>query len=104
MNVVDQGFDDRLAVLELRLARTDGIAKLALDDRVHGFGFPPLSEKAIQTGGGDQIGSGFSLRIDKFAMSSDRRNNVRIMSSELSFLVSKPASASTSQVRCLVSL
>lgn len=77
MNVVNQDFNDRLAVLKVCFPRTDGIAKHALDDRVHGFGFPALSEETIQTGGGDHIGSGFSLRINRFAMSSNRRNDVR---------------------------
>lgn len=100
MNVVNQDFNDRLAVLKVCFPRTDGIAKRALDDRVHGFGFPALSEETIQTGGDDHIGSGFSLRINRFAMSSNRRNDVW----RTPILGVKAASAGISQVRRLVSL
>jgi hypothetical protein len=39
MEMVDQPLDSRLTVLQDGQARADGIAKLALDDRVHRFRF-----------------------------------------------------------------
>ena len=77
MDVVNQGFDDRFAVLKLGLSRTDGVTELALDDGIDSFSFPSLSKQPIQAGGSHQIGSGFSIWVYQFAMSSDGRNNVQ---------------------------
>src|SRR5215210_2441538 len=77
MNVVNQSLDDGLPHLELGLARADGVTELTFDDRVDGFSFPTLAEKPIQTSRGNQVCSGFAFRIEKFAMASDRRNNVQ---------------------------
>ena len=77
MDVVNQSFDDRLAVLKLCLSRTDGVAELAFDDGIYSFRLPSLSEQPIQASDSDQIGSGFSIWVSQFTMSSDWRNNVQ---------------------------
>jgi len=38
MDVIDQAFDNRLAVLQAAQAGTNSVAELAFDDRVDGFG------------------------------------------------------------------
>src|SRR4026209_1255594 len=77
MNVVDQSLDDWLTHLKLSLARTDGVTKLTFDHRVDCFNIPALPEEPIQTSSGNQICSGFPFRMNKFAMSSNRRNDVQ---------------------------
>lgn len=77
MDVVNQNFDDRLAVLKLCLSRTDGLAEFALDNGIYSFSLPALSEQPIQASGSHQIGSGFSIGVYQFAVSSDWRNNVK---------------------------
>lgn len=43
MDVVNQSF----AVLKLGLSRTDGVAKLALDDEIDSFSLPALPKQLI---------------------------------------------------------
>lgn len=77
MNIVNQGFDDGLSPLEPCLARADRVTELPFDDRVDGFRFPALAEEPIQTSGSNQVCSGLSLWMEKFAMPSDRRNDIQ---------------------------
>ncbi len=72
MGVVDQGLERWLPAPERGPARTKGIAKLALNDRVDRLRLPALTLPAIPPGGGDPLRPGLSLRIDPPAIPADR--------------------------------
>ena len=61
MDIVDQSLDNRLSPLQAALSRTNRVAKLAFDHRVHRLSFPALSKQAIQARLRNQIGSRLAL-------------------------------------------
>src|SRR5512144_1563978 len=78
MDVVNQALDDRLAVPQGRLARSQGRTKATFDDRVHGFGLPTLPVYAIQPSLRHQLSTCFTDRVHHACSASppDRRDQI----------------------------
>jgi len=74
MDVIDQSLDDRLSPLQAAFPRTDGVAKLAFDHRVHYAGLPTLSIQATQAYRRNQIGTRLALRVEQAAAPPNGRN------------------------------
>src|SRR5689334_10687590 len=77
MDVVNQALNNGFAALQEPKARTNSLAKFALNHRVDCFGLPALPIEAIQSCLSDQIHSRLALRVSDSAVAANRWHKVK---------------------------